>query len=405
MRSRIRFSDLLSESLSGVLQRPGRAVLTALGTLLGVGAFVAVLGLTASATGQISKRFTALAATEITVETVTEGGGARSVQSSAFPSDAVSRVLRIDGTVHAGVFWTLPNSRTGGATGLSLPGQAQSQQQVVAADPGMLLAANCRIAAGRLFDDFHDRNEQRVVVLGRAVAGRLGITNLSYQPAILIGDQPFTVMGIVDNVDRRPELLLSVIVPRRTAEALWPALPNEPTSQQMLIETRLGAAQMVAEQLPVAFDPAGQSQFKIIPPPDPRELRDGVNSDLSSLFLVLAMVCLAIGAVGIANTTLVAVLERVSEIGLRRALGARPRHIAAQFLAESATLGALGGLVGTSIGVVIVVAVSVVRHWTPLLEPWTVVSAPLIGTAVGLLAGVYPAVRASRIEPVAALQR
>ncbi|GAB3667948.1 hypothetical protein GCM10027589_34160 [Actinocorallia lasiicapitis] len=123
------------------------------------------------------------------------------------------------------------------------------------------------------------------------------------------------------------------------------------------------------------------------------------------LFLALAGICLVIGAVGIANTTLVAVLERTGEIGLRRSLGARRRHIAAQFLTESAALGFLGGLIGTSLGIAAVVTTAIVQDWTPVLEPLTVLPAPLIGAATGVLAGLYPAWRAGHIEPVEALRR
>ena len=112
-----------------------------------------------------------------------------------------------------------------------------------------------------------------------------------------------------------------------------------------------------------------------------------------------------IGAVGIANTTLVAVLERTGEIGLRRALGPRPRHITAQFLTESAALGALGGLVGTSLGVPTVVGTALARHWTAVLEPYAVLPAPLIGMFTGFAAGLYPALRAARTEPLEALRR
>src|SRR5690606_3895129 len=136
-----------------------------------------------------------------------------------------------------------------------------------------------------------------------------------------------------------------------------------------------------------------------IPPPEPQSLRRGVADDLSVLFLLLAAVSLVIGAVGIANTTMVAVLERTSEIGLRRALGARPRHIAAQFLTESAATGTIGGLLGTSLGVLTIIAVALVQRWTPLLEPAATLPAPLIGTLVGLLAGTYPALHAARIQP------
>jgi putative ABC transport system permease protein len=125
---------------------------------------------------------------------------------------------------------------------------------------------------------------------------------------------------------------------------------------------------------------------------------------VNSLFLVLGIVTLVVGAIGIANVTLVTVLERVGEIGLRRAMGAARRHIAYQFLVESATMGLLGGIVGASVGVTVTVAVSVVREWTPVLDARVPLAAPLLGTVIGLLAGVYPSLRAAAMEPVDALR-
>ena len=405
LRSRLRLADLAGEVLAGVLQRPARTAFTTLGTVFGVGAFVAVLGLTATATGQISKRFSALAATEVSVQPV-QAQNSGDARESVFPADAADRVRRINGVVRAGVFWTVAAKQVGGVTGVPRPGaDVLDQQDVIAADAGLLPAAGARVSAGRLFDGFHDARRERVAVLGAAVAQQLGIDTLDQEPAIFLGDTPFTVIGIVDDVQRQPSLLLAVIVPRRTAEQLWPPRPDDTPDQRLLVETRLGAAGTVAAQAGLALDPAAPDRFTVTAPPDPRGLRDAVDADLSTLFLVLASVCLAVGALGIANTTLVAVLERVPEIGLRRSLGARPRHVAVQFLAESAMQGTLGGLVGMSLGVGVVIAVALARHWTPILEPWTVLPAPLIGTAVGLLAGAYPAVRAARIEPVEALRR
>jgi ABC-type antimicrobial peptide transport system permease subunit len=119
---------------------------------------------------------------------------------------------------------------------------------------------------------------------------------------------------------------------------------------------------------------------------------------------MLGAVSLIVGAIGIANVTLVAVMERIGEIGLRRALGATRRHIATQFLLESATLGLVSGVLGASLGMLIVVGVAANQTWTPVMDPLVPVLAPLIGCVTGLLAGFYPALRAARLEPVDALR-
>src|SRR5699024_6340231 len=129
-----------------------------------------------------------------------------------------------------------------------------------------------------------------------------------------------------------------------------------------------------------------------------------VGADLSALFVGLAGITVIVGAFSIANLTTVSVMERIPEIGLRRALGARPIHIGLQFVGESGLLGLIGGLIGTPLGIFVVLAVCVVREWTALLPPW-LLATPALGLAVGVVAGIYPAWRAARVEPVAALQR
>lgn len=381
-----------------MLQRPGRTLLTALGTVLGVGAFIAVLGLTATASGQISSRFTALVATEIRVED--NGGQDPAAAALNFPDDADKRVAAIPGVVHAGVYWTIPRLSV---TGVVLPGQRPIEDiPVLAASAGLLRALGPTLSQGRLYDEFHEDRREPVAVLGSAAARRLGITTLAVRPAIFIDGMPFTVIGILDDVARNTDVLLDVLVPRRTAQALWGA-PD--TRANMLVETRVGAAAVVARQIPYALRPDNLDLFTVTAPPDPQALRDAVSTDLGLLFLVLAGVSLVIGAVGIANTTMVAVLERVHEIGLRRALGARPRHIAGQFLIEASATGATGGIVGASLGLLVVVTVAIVQEWTPIIATWTVAAAPVLGMLVGLAAGFYPATRAARIEPIDALRR
>jgi len=170
------------------------------------------------------------------------------------------------------------------------------------------------------------------------------------------------------------------------------------------IETRIGAASLVAREAPIALLPNDPSQLRVTAPPEPRRVKAGVQSDLDVLFLLLGGVSLLVGAIGIANVTLVSVLERVGEIGLRRSLGAARRHIAAQFLVESMALGLAGGVLGAAGGTLAVVIASAARSWTPVLQPWVPLSAPLVGGAVGLLSGMYPSLRAAMLEPVDALR-
>ncbi len=394
--------DLLGEALAGVLQRPARSALTGLGTVLGVGAFISVLGLTGTAASQIDGRFSQLTATEVTVQDT--GGSDSSHVPLSFTPDADTRITALNGVTAAGVLWKV-RLRTDQSVRTSLLGtdSSDTRPQIMAASPGALQAAGPHLAQGKPFDTFHDRERQQVAVIGAGIAKRLGITDVQSQPAIFIGTTPFTVIGILKDVDRKPDLLLSVLVPRSTAEHIWG--PPSDDRASMLISTRLGAAGQIADEAALALRPDHPEYFKALPPPDPKTLRAGVGGDLSSLFLLLAAVCLVIGAVGIANTTLVAVMERTGEIGLRRALGARGRHITLQFLAESTALGLIGGVAGTSIGTAVVVGVSAARQWTPVLDPTTLATAPVLGLATGLLAGLYPAWRASRIPPAEALRR
>lgn len=402
-RSRPSWGSLVAEALAGILQRPGRTVMTSLGAVLGIGALVAVLGLTATADGQISARFDALSSTEVVVEDAPPPT-ARSGADQPFPADADHRVGALKGVRSAGLFWPIPADDAATVRGLALPGRRpEGGQAVFAASPGLLAAVRPTVSSGRLFDTLLDARRERVAVLGASAARALGITTLAAQPAVFVDDVPFTVIGIVSDVEREPALLDAVLLPRRTVEGIWGG--PESVRVRMVVDTVVGAAPTVARQVALALRPDRPEAFAVTPPPDPRRLRGEVQDDVDSLLYLLAGVCLVVGTVGIANTTLVAVLERTPEIGVRRALGARPRHVGTQFLLEAAFTGTIGGLVGTCLGLVTTVAVSAAHHWTPLLDPRTALAAPFLGTLAGLVAGLYPALRAAAAEPVRALQR
>ena len=400
-RPRLAPRDLLEEALASLTARPGRAVLTTLGTVLGVAALVATLGLSKTAGNQIVGRFDALAATDIVVTPKAAHTG-RSGGASVLPWDAEQRTLRLNGVVAAG---TLSDVDLRGDLVRAVPvndplGQTQFQLPVKAASAGLFRAVRATLGSGRLPDAGHSARADRVVVLGANAAERLRVARVDNQPAIYIGERLYVVVGILSGVERQPSLLGSVVMPEGTAQRDF-ALAAPATVQ---VETRIGAASLIAGQLALALNPTDPSQLKVAAPPEPRRVRAGVQNDLNALFLLLGGVSLLVGATGIANVTLVSVLERVGEIGLRRSLGAARRHIAGQFLLESTTLGLLGGLLGAALGTIVVVGVAASRTWTPVLEPWVPPGAPLLGGVVGLLSGVYPSVRAAAMEPVEALR-
>ena len=208
------------------------------------------------------------------------------------------------------------------------------------------------------------------------------------------------MIGLLRDVARKPELLGSVIIPEGTARKHF-GLAGPGT---VVIETEIGAAYLIANQARAALRPDDTHVLKLAMPREPRRVKDEVQSDLDVMFLLLGGLSLVVGAIGIANITLVGVMERTGEIGLRRAIGATRTHIAAQFLFESASMGVIGGIIGASAGILIVVGVAAYQVWTPVLDPGVPILAPLVGGAIGLLSGAYPALRAANLEPVEAFR-
>jgi putative ABC transport system permease protein len=395
----LRAWGVLSEAIAGLLQNPGRTVLTMLGTILGLAGFVAVLGLTSTSAGQISDTFTALDATFVTVN---DAGIVDNEQDTvfSFPDDVADRVQSLNGVEYGGVGWSASGSyRISSDTD---PRANHVELGITIADNGYLEALRPTWSSGGVFNTFQIEERLPVAIMGKVAADKIGVS--ASGGTVFINDTPYQVVGILDDVVKQPEILRTVIVPTKLGRLAF----GEPASfspAKMIVRTRVGAARQVAGELPLALRPDNPGVLAVVPPADPPRAAAAISDSMRNLFLGVTGITLLVGVAAIANTTLVSVMERTGEIGLRRALGATKGQVVAQFLIESAVLGAVAGIIGAAIGIIAVLGVAVTMNWTALLEPWVSLSAPLIGMAVGLVAGAFPAWKVSRIDPIIALRR
>ena len=389
---RLRLSDLARVASVGLRTRRVRAALSALGIAIGVAAIVAVLGLSSSSQAGLLAEIDKLGTNLLTVTNGQNFFG----QTAELPLAAPGMIGRI-GPVEQ-VQYTGSTSANVYRSPL-IPSVNTNALSVQAASLGLPKTVGATIAAGSYLNAA--TAQEPVVVLGYAAAQRLGIDRLYPGERIWVGGMWFYLAGILGSAVLAPEIDSSVLVGFPAAER-YLGFDGHPTTVYVRSVTSQTAA--VQSVLGATANPEAPNEVDVSQPSAALTARAEAEGALNSLFLGLGAVSLLVGAVGVANIMLIGVLERRSEIGLRRALGATKRDIRTQFLAEAILLALIGGAVGVSAGVISTAVYAATKHWQIAIP--TTAWAGGLGAAIliGAVAGLLPAVRAARMSPTEALR-
>ena len=390
-RSRLRPRDTVRVAFSGLRARPLRAVLSALGIAVGIAAMVAVVGISASSREQVHEQLRSLGTNLLTV-----APGQSFTGEASLPPESVDMVARLDDVGAVSAVGVVPDTAVYRTDEID-PNQTNAIA-VSAARTDLLDTVSATVASGRWLDDA--LSAFPVVVLGSDAAHLLGVTRTDGDVQVWLGGEWFTVAGVLDPVPLAPELDSSALIGWPVAGSLLDFDGSPTTIYQRVDEA---AIDDVRALLPPTVDPATPEEVAVSRPSDALEAQAATDETLTTLLLALGGVALLVGGIGVANTMVIAVLERRSEVGLRRALGATRAHIRRQFLGESVLLAALGGVGGAVLGGAATAAFATSRDWPFALPVWVLVGAAGATMVVGALAGAYPAARAARMPPTAAL--
>ncbi len=390
--SRVSFRDLAAVAIAGVRSRRLRAALSGLGIAIAIGSMVAVLGISESSKADLLATLDRLGTNLLQL-----GPGQTFFSEEAkLPEAAGRRVSRLDAVISSSaVGYVDPIVRRS-----AFISEAETNGiSVLSADPSTLGTLGGHLHTGSFLDAAARRLPE--VVLGNAAARRLGLASLKGRPHVLIGSTWFLVRGILEPLELAPELDAAALIGDAVARRLF-GYDGFPTT--IYVRAADGAVPRVRELLGLAANPQHPEETSVSRPSDALAARIAAKGAFTALFLGLGGVALVVGGVGIANVMVISVLERRSEIGLRRALGATRPHIRRQFVAESLLISTAGGLAGLLLGVAVTIGYAHVRGWGAVFPVWVFAGAPGAAVAVGVAAGLYPALRAARLSPTEALR-
>ncbi len=389
---RLHPADLARAASVGLRTRKLRALLSALGIAIGVAAIVAVLGLSTSSQAGLLAEIDALGTNLLTVT----NGQTLAGETARLPVTAPGMISRI-GPVTA-------VQDTGTISGVSayrsprIPAVNTNGLAVRAATLGLPPAVATSVARGSYLNAA--TATEPVAVLGAAAAARLGIDLIYPGERIWVGHQWFYLAGILKPAILAPDVDVSVLIGFPAARAYLGFDGHPSTIYVRALPDQVSAVYAV---LAATANPESPSDVNLSRPSDALVARAKAKSAFNGLFLGLGAVALLVGAVGVANIMVISVLERRSEIGLRRALGATKGHIRIQFLAEATLLALAGGAAGVAAGAAATAIYATANHWA-IVIPATAWAGGLTATLlIGVIAGLMPAIRAARMSPTRAL--
>ncbi|HMJ36283.1 MAG TPA: ABC transporter permease [Baekduia sp.] len=400
--ARLRAGDVARVAGVGLRTRPLRAGLSALGIAIGVAAIVAVLGLSSSSQAGLLAEIDRLGTNLLTASKGQTFAG----EEAQLPTTATRMIGGVAGVQDVADTATLPGVKVFRSPLIS---SAQTNGLVVqAASLDLLPIVATRVAQGRWLDAAIAT--EPVVVLGAAAAERMGVDRVVPGDRVWLGGQWFTVAGILAPAVLAPEIDTSALVgypaARRylhyTSTVGGRVTSGPPTTVYVRADTaRVEAVQGLLAQ---TANPEAPNEVDVSQPSSALTARAAAKSATNSLFLGLGAVALLVGAVGVANIMIIAVLERRSEIGLRRALGATRGQIRTQFLVEAIVLALLGGAVGVGLGALATAVYADVKGWAVVIPASAWAGGMGAAVAIGAVAGLAPALRAARLSPTEALR-
>ncbi len=390
LHGRLRPSDVGRVASIGLRTRKLRAGLSALGIAIGVAAIVAVLGLSSSSSAGLLAEISRLGTNLLTVQPGTTVFG----KNAELPTGAPAMIARI-GPVTS--IEDTGNVNVNAYRNPYIPTIQTNALSVQAASLGLLADLRTSVAQGVYLNPATAR--EPAAVLGPAAAQRLGIEGVYQGERIWLDKQWFYVIGILNPATLAPNIDSSILVGFPAAQH-YLGFDGHPTT--IYVRAQTNQVNAVHGVLAATANPENPNEVNVSQPSAALVARADAQSAFNGLFLGLGAVALLVGAVGVANIMVISVLERRSEIGLRRALGATKGHIRIQFLSEAILLALAGGTVGVTLGILSTAVYATTKHWAIVIPTiaWTGgIAAALI---IGAIAGLLPALRAARMSPTEA---